>query len=95
MRLFGPPETADAARDAVAIEIDIAAGVLDACPICRDISDRQHDDRLPAAEHLAPQRFAQPDPSVAVYAGDRGELLRRLRAVRKRFGYNCRCMDAG
>jgi hypothetical protein len=95
MRPFDPPETGDAARDAVAIEIDIAAGVLDACPICRDISDRQHDDRLPSAEHLAHQRFDRHDPSVAVYAGDRGDLLRRLRAVRKRFGYNCRCMDAG
>jgi hypothetical protein len=95
MRPFDPPETADAARDAVAIEIDVAAGVLDVCPICRDISDRQRDDRLPDAEHLAHQRFERHDPSVAVYAGDREELLRRLRAVRDRFGYHCRCMEAG
>jgi hypothetical protein len=84
-----------AARDAVAIEIDLAAGVLDACPVCRAISDRQRDHRLPAAELLAHQRFDHGDPSVSVFAGDRDDLLRRLRSVRDRFGYNCLCQEAG
>jgi len=95
MGRFDPFRQPGAARDAVAIEIDLAADVLNACPVCRDISDRQRDDRLPAADLLAHQRFDNGDPSVAVFAGDRGDLLRRLRSVRDRFNYNCLCQEAG
>ncbi len=86
------PETA---RDAVAIEIDVAAGVLERCPVCRGLSDKQRDDHLPRAELLVHQRFDHADPSVAVFRGDREDLLRRLRTVRRRFGYHCTCHDAG
>ena len=84
-----------AARDAVAIEIDLAVGVLDECPVCRRIFDRQHDDRLPAAELEVHQRFDRDDPSVAVFRGDRDDLLQRLRAVRGRFNYHCLCQEMG
>lgn len=82
-------------RDRVAIEIDLAAGVLEECPVCRGISDKQRDDRLPAAGLLAHQRFDQAHPSVAVFRGDRDDLLHRLRSVRDRFGFHCTCQDAG
>ena len=85
----------DAARDRVAIEIDIAAGVLEECPVCRGVSDRQRDDRLPAADLIAHQRFDANDTSVAPFGGDRDDLLQRLRKVRDRFGYTCTCQDAG
>ena len=82
-------------RDKVAIEIDLAAGVLEECPVCRGISDKQRDDRLPAADLEAHQRFDRNDTSIAVFQGDRDDLLRRLRSVRKGFNYHCTCMDAG
>lgn len=82
-------------RDKVAIEIDVATGVLEECPVCRGLSDKQRDDRLPAADLEAHQRFDHKDPSVAVFQGDREDLLRRLRSVRKGVDYHCRCMDAG
>lgn len=82
-------------RDKVAIEIDVATGVLEECPVCRGLSDKQRDDRLPAADLEAHQRFDHKDPSVAVFQGDREDLLRRLRSVRKEVNYHCRCMDAG
>ncbi len=82
-------------RDQVAIAIDLAAGVLEQCPVCRTVTDRQRDDRLPAADLLAHQRFDEQDPSVAVFRGDRDDLLRRLRSVRDRFDFNCICQDAG
>lgn len=82
-------------RDQVAIEIDLAAGVLEECPVCRGISDKLRDDRLPAAELEVHQRFDHNHPSVATFQGDRDDLLRRLRSVRDRFSYHCRCMDAG
>lgn len=82
-------------RDKVAIEIDLATGVLEECPVCRGLSDKQRDDRLPAADLEAHRRFDQHDPSVAVFHGDREDLLRRLRSVRDGVNYHCTCVDAG
>jgi hypothetical protein len=82
-------------RDKVAIEIDLATGVIEECPVCRGLSDKQRDDRLPAADLEAHQRFDRNDPSVAVFQGDREDLLRRLRSVRDGVNYHCTCMDAG
>ena len=82
-------------RDRVAIEIDLATGVLERCPVCRGVSDKQRDDRLPAAELMVHQRFDHADPSVAVFHGDRKDLLRRLRSVRDRFAYHCICKSTG
>jgi len=92
-RLFTP--SPGAARDKVAIEIDLAAGVLEECPVCRAVTDRQRDDRLPAADLEAHQRFDHGDPAVAVFDGDRDDLLRRLRDVRKGYDYQCNCQKAG
>lgn len=81
-------------RDKVAIEIDLAAGVLESCPVCRAVTDPQRDDRLPAAELDAHQRFDHQDPSVAVFDGERDDLLHRLRSVRERFEYHCTCQQS-
>jgi hypothetical protein len=85
----------EADRDKVAIEIDLANGVLEECPVCRGISDKQRDDRLPAADLEVHQRFDHHAPSIDVFQGDREDLLRRLRTVRRQFNYHCTCMDAG
>lgn len=85
----------DANRDKVAIEIDLACGVLEECPVCRTVADRQRDDRLPAAELMVHQRFDNGDPSVAPFRGDRDDLLRRLRTVRRGFDYHCLCQKMG
>lgn len=95
MGLFDFLRRPDAQRDKVAIAIDLEAGVLEECPICRGISDKQRDDRLPTADLLVHRRFDHADPSVAVFGGDRDDLLRRLRSVRDRFGYHCTCQQAG
>lgn len=81
--------------DEVAIEIDVEAGVLERCPVCRTVSDKQRDDRLPAADAIAHARFDTGDPSVAPFNGDRAGLLARLRSVRDRFGYHCLCQEMG
>lgn len=82
-------------RDKVAIEIDLATGVLEKCRTCGWITDKLRDDRLPAADLLAHQRFDHGHPSIAVFRGDREDLLRRLRSVRGRFAYTCSCQNAG
>ena len=95
MGLFDVFHRPGAERDKIAIEIDVAAGVLEECPVCRAISDKQRDDRLPVADLEVHQRFDQGDPSIVVFEGDRDDLLRRLRSVRDRFDYHCTCQQAG
>lgn len=84
-----------AERDAVAIRIDLDAGLLQQCPVCRAITDKGHDDRLAAAERIAVERLDAGDPGVAVFRGDRADLLQRLRDVRARFDYECDCAKGG
>ena len=79
----------------LAVMNSIAAGVLEECPVCRGLADKMRDDLLPAAERIAHERFDRADPSVAVFNGDRGDLLRRLRSVRNGVNYHCTCHDAG
>ncbi len=83
----------DASRDRAAIEIDLEVGVLERCPVCRTITDRQYDHRLPAAEQLAHQCFDRDDPRIAAFGGNRDDLLSRLRSVRDRFEYDCLCQE--
>jgi len=78
-------------RDKVAIEIDEATGVLERCLFCKSLINRNRDDRLAAADLEAHQRFDRHDPSVAVFAGDRDDLLRRLRSVRRDIAFRCPC----
>jgi hypothetical protein len=81
----------DAKRNQVAIRIDIATGVLERCPFCHSLANKNRDDRLPAADLEAHQRFDHQDPSIAVFDGDRDDLLPRLRSVRKRIPFRCIC----
>ena len=83
-------------RDDVALDIDLEVGVLERCPVCREVFDRQHDDRIAEAEKLARQRFAAGDPAIrAAYGEDIDDLCRRLDTVRERFEYDCLCQDMG
>lgn len=83
-------------RDDIALDLDLEVGVLERCPVCREVFDRQHDDRLAAAEALARQRFAAGDPTiVAAYGDDIDDLCRRLDKVRDRFEYGCLCQQMG
>ncbi len=82
-------------RDDAAVRIDLEAGVLQRCPLCHTVYDRQRDDRLPVAELMVHQHFDRADPLVAAFAGDRADLLRRLRTVRDRFEFHCECHNRG
>lgn len=86
-RLFGPERR----KNDVAIEIDIQAGVLQRCDVCRAVSDKGQEERLPAADAIAHELFDHNDPAVAVFGGDRDDLLVRLRSVRRSIPYHCIC----
>lgn len=86
---------ARSARHNVAIRINLEAGVLEECPVCRTIVDKQHKERLPIADQIAAQRVRANDPSVTVYRGDLEAIKKQLRKVRKDCPYLCVCEDAG
>jgi len=95
MGFFGIFSSDEHRKDAVAIEIDVNAGVLQRCDVCRAVSDKGRDERLPAADALAHELFGRNDPRVAIFHGNRDDLLARLRTARKPVPYNCVCEDAG
>jgi hypothetical protein len=80
-------------RDKVAIEIDVATGVLERCLFCKNLRNKNRDNLLPVADLEAHQRFDRNDPSIAVFNGDRDDLLRRLRSVRRTVPFRCPCDD--
>lgn len=82
-------------KDRVAIDFDLQAGVLEECPVCRTVFDRQHDERLAAAEIAVHQAFDNHDPRVAIFNGDRADLLKRLRSARESVPFACICADSG
>lgn len=82
-------------RAAAALAIDLEAGVLQQCPVCRRITDKGRDHLLPAADRLAAERMASNDPALAPYGGDLHALQQQLRDVRRPYPYNCICEDAG
>ena len=93
MGLFDLFKRPAAGLDQTAIEIDLKAGVLERCLVCRTITDPQEDQRLATADLLAHQCFDGGDPRVAKFAGNRDDLLSRLRSVRDRFEYDCICQE--
>ena len=71
--------------------IDLEAGVLERCPVCHEIVDKQRDDRLGDADRRAAQLVADEDPLVRPFSGDLDRLQRLLREVRKPYPFSCRC----
>ena len=79
---------------AAAERIDLEAGVLERCPVCHEIVDKQRDDLLDTADRRAAQLVAESDPLVQSFRGDLDRLKRLLREVRAPRAFNCRC-EAG
>ena len=81
-----------AAKRKLAVAIDLETGVLEACPVCRTIADKQVDENvLTRADAVVDRLFAENAPEVAVFNGDAQALKKQLRDVRKRYGYLCAC----
>lgn len=88
--LFSPERR----KDEAAINIDVEAGALRRCPICKTAYSRGGEGYLPAADALAHEMFERGDPKVAPFGNDREDLLARLRSVRESAPYGCTCENA-
>lgn len=95
MGLFDFFNSDESKKNEVALEIDIATGVLERCDVCRTVVDHENDALLPAAEAEAHLAFDNHDPRVAIFNGDREDLIKRLRSVREDCPYLCLCQDTG
>lgn len=81
---------ADPLRDA-ALRIDLDAGVLERCPVCGDIVDKQRDERLAEADRHAARLIDSDAELVRPFHGDLARLQRLLRSVREPYPFSCRC----
>jgi len=95
MGLFDFFNSDERKKNQAAIAIDLQAGVVERCPICGTVFDRQHDERLPAADVAAHEAFDRHDPLIAIFNGNREDLLARLRSAREPLPYACNCEDQG
>ena len=78
-------------RREVAEQIALEVGVLERCPVCREVVDKRRDTLLADADRRAEQLIADRDPSVAAFNGDLPRLQQLLREVRKPYPFSCRC----
>jgi len=95
MGLFDFFNSDERKKNQVALEIDLQAGVIQRCSLCGGLIDQQRDERLPAADAAAHEAFDRNDPSVAIFSGNRDDLLARLRSARKPLPYVCPCENEG
>lgn len=82
-------------REQAAIEIDLEAGVLQRCPICHEVYDRQQLKDLGPAIELAEKAFDRHDPRVALFGDDRQALLALLDKARDAVPFACACDERG
>jgi hypothetical protein len=94
MGLFDFFNSDERKKNEVALQIDLEAGVVERCRVCGDLFDEEHDERLPAADAAAHEAFDRNDPRVAIFQGNREDLLSRLRSARKPLPFRCPCVNS-
>ena len=82
-------------KDQVALEFDLEAGVVERCTVCGSLIDQERDELLPAADTAVHEAFDRNDPRVAIFHGNREELLSRLRSARRPLPFRCPCENEG
>lgn len=87
-RIFNGPK---AARRRAATAVGLEAGLLEECPVCREVVDKQRRDRLEAADAVAADWIERDDPRVRVFHGDVDALRKAVREVRNRYDVMCTC----
>lgn len=86
--LFKPEPNA---KRNVAKNIALRMGVLEECPVCRDIKDPMRPANLEKALQFAEVLMARGDPSVEVFEGDVEALKAAIREAQERASIDCSC----
>ena len=89
-RLFARPQ-----EEVVLERVCIDAGILEECPVCHTVADKQHDARLNIADELLEQRIGAHDPALARFGSNTDAAKRALRALRERYPFSCLCESTG
>ncbi len=78
-------------RRRAATAVGLEAGLLEECPVCREIVDSQRQDRLAAADAVAADWIERGDPRVRLFHGDVSALRKSLREAQDRYDVSCTC----
>ena len=81
-------------RRRAAALVGIEAGVLAECPVCRDITDRSHPERLPEADRIAEEWLQRGDERLRMFQ-DAASVKRLVRQLAEESDIHCRCEKSG
>jgi len=80
------------ARREAAIAAALETGLLQRCPVCREVTEPAGADAMLArTERLAHQWIAGDDNRARPFDGDADALLREIHAQRRRAPFDCLC----
>ena len=82
-------------RQRAAIAVGLEAGVLNECPVCRDITDALQPELLATADAIAEEWLARGDERVRVFRNDGEALKQTVRDVIEKSEAVCTCENIG
>ena len=74
--------------------VGIEAGVLAECPVCRDITDRSHPERLVEADRIVEEWLRRGDARLRMFR-DAASVKRLVRQLAEESDIHCRCERSG
>ena len=81
-----------AKRRRAAESLCIETGMLQECPVCRELTERDISEQmLERTERLGEERMAKFDPSLAIFNSDSEALRLTIRETVKRAPFSCVC----
>lgn len=75
--------------------VGIEAGVLAECPVCREITDRGHPERLPDADRVAEEWLQRGDERLRSFHGDSVAVKKQVRQLVEQSDIHCLCERSG
>ena len=76
----------------VAITLGVETGLLQECPVCREITERDVSKKtLEETERLGEEWLAKSDPRVAIFKGDKETMQLFIREAAKKPPFSCVC----
>jgi hypothetical protein len=82
-------------RRRAAALVGIEAGVLAECPVCREITDRGHPERLPDADRVAEEWLQRGDERLRSFHGDPVAVRKLVRQLVEQSDIHCLCEKSG
>jgi hypothetical protein len=78
-----------------AVFVGIEAGVLAECPVCRDITDNSHPEKLAEADRIADEWLERGDERLRIFHGDSRAVKKLVHQLVEESDIHCTCEKSG